>query len=815
MTPAMSIHAIALLISAALLWGAAVDSPLLILHGWGIGELLRLLGIFLFLYCLQYLCKKLKVKNIVLSLVLVALVLTHFELAAVASLGLLALTAGVIGRRVASNSQWIEQSDIAMHLAIGYALMIGVLQVSAHFPINTRELFTLAPIVLLSLLHRETASLSSDIAKYLRTPFRMGGTAFVLPAGVALSMLVYVALPETHSDALLANLRIAHQVRVTGMWPFDTVLYAWAAFPKGAAWLLTSHYLLAGEAAARLFNWFVILVTSLLIYREGIRLGFTTNSWLSVALFMSTPITFWCGFVLFDDAVFGLFVTAAIILTVNSSVKLTPGGVFVTLLLCSAAIATKITGLFLIPVIFALYLYRIVLVKPVNGGSVIEQQRIKYVLACLPLLVIGSMPYIFSYVQTGNPVFPLYNNIFKAENFPITRFQDLRWSADLGWDAIYKMAANTSQFMEGKNWTFGVQYALFLIPVVIELILRRKNTALLQYGLAIVVFSVFVFWQIRYVRYLYPIFPIYSILMASFLHRVSSGGLKPLVLIISILIIAINLVNVKSLNMYYSFDFKSWSPIETRRTVDYFEKSLNATVNLEYGTSAKVLYLHRPYSAGLDGSALNYNWASPVVKEAVDGAKNVSDVFRVIRKFGITHIILDEDIVKSAPTPFTRSVASIANLQRQLGSVQLWKVDTKLVAVDEAIKLNDRYAKNFLVSGWREPEPWGVWSYGDTAKIVMHLLNRDEKRPVHVKAFAMPYSPDNRIDGIKIRIMVNGRFLQEMSLRPQQIQQELSFDVPVSFMNNDDVINIEFQFPRAFDESLLQLGFSEITLEYK
>jgi len=806
---------IAIIISIGLLWVSSVDSPLLIFQNWSGGELLRLLGIFLFLYCLQQLSKKFNAKNAVPVLVLVALVLTHFELAAVASLGLLALTAGVIGRRVASNSQWIEQSDIAMHLAIGYALMIGVLQVSAHFPINTRELFTLASIVLLSLLHRETASLSSDIAKYLRAPFRMGGAAFVFPAGVALSMLVYVALPETHSDALITNLRMAHQVQVTGMWSFATELYAWAAWPKGAAWLLTSHYLLAGEAAARLFNWFVILVTSLLIYREAERLGFISNTWMAIALFLSTPVTFWCAFVMFDDAVFGLFVTAAIISAVNSSVKLTPGGVFVTLLLCSAAIATKMTGLFIIPVIFALYLYRIVLVKPVNGGSAIKQPFVKYVLACLPLLVIGSMTYIFSYVQTGNPVFPLYNDIFKAENFPITHFQDLRWSADLGWDAIYKMAANTSQFMEGKNWTFGVQYALFLIPVVIELILRRKNSALLQYGLAIVVFSVFVFWEIRYVRYLYPILPIYAILMASFLHRASSGGLKLLVLTISILIIAINLVNVKSLNMLYSFDLKSWSPVETRRTVDYFEKSLNETVNLEYGTSAKVLYLHRSYSAGLDGTALNYHWASPAINEAVDGAKNLSDAIRVIRKFGITHIILDEDIMKSAPTPFTRSVASIASLQRQLGSAQLWKVGEKFVAADEAIKLNDKHAKKFLVSGWREPEPWGVWAYGDTAQIVMHLLNRDEKSPVHVKAFAMPYTSDNRIDGIKIRIMVNGRFLQEMSFRPQQMQQELSFDVPVSFMSNDDVVNIEFQFPRAFDATLLQLGFSKITLEYK
>lgn len=811
----MLIHIIAIVFSVALLWLSSMDSPFAILHNWSDGELFRLLGIFLFLSCFQYLGKRAKATNALPIMALVAIVLSQFDLAAVAALGLLALTAAVIGKRVSAASQWTERTDIAVHLAIGYAIVLGVLQVAAHFPVNTRGLFTLAVIAVLVLLRRETVSLSADIVDMFRVPFKSEGMAFVLPVGAALCMLVYAALPETHSDALIVNLRMAHQVQVNGMWSFATELNAWEAWPKGSAWLLTVHYLLGGEGGAKLFNWFAIVITSLLVYREANRLGLTSNAWMPVALLLSTPIAFWCGFALFDDAVFGLFVTAAIISAVNSSAKLTPGGVFVTLIFCSAAMATKITGLLVMPVVTAIYIFRVVLERRIDAGVPDRWTLAKYAAACLPLLVIGAFVYVFAYIKTGNPVFPLYNDIFKAGNYPVERFQDLRWSEKLGWDAVYMMASNTSKFMEGRNWTFGIHHALFLIPVMIELYQRRKNTAFLQYGLAITVFTVLVFSQMRYVRYLYPIFPIYAILMTGVLHRVGSGRARLLVIATSILVIAVNLLNVKSLNMYYSFDLKSWSPVETRRFVDYFERSLNQTVNLEYGKSARVLYLHRPYSAGLDGTALNYHWASPTIRASVDGVQNVTNAVQMIRKYGVTHIILDEDVMRSAPTMFTRAIPTVARLQRQQGSAQLWKVNERFVVANEVMKLNDKSAMRYLVKGWREPEPWGTWAYGESAQMAMHALNRRADSPVHVKAFAMPYTPDSRKDGIKVRISVNGYFLREISLRPQQIQQELSFDVPASLVNDDEAISIEYQFPKAFDGSQFQLGFSEISLGYE
>ena len=811
------VYIVAIFFSIALLYSSANDSPLLILHRWRSGELFRLFGIFLFLYFLQYLCKIFKATIGFPILIIILAVLIQFNIASVTSVALLAFTAAVIGRRVTFGSQWFGKSDTAMHLAVGYSILIGILQVTAHFPINTQGLFTLASFAFLILLHRETTGLSVDIFEWLGKPFEANSAAFVLPVGVALSMLVYVAMPETHSDALILNLGMAHQMQVSGMWSFATERYAWADWPKGAAWLQAAHYLLGAEAGARLFNWFTLIVTSLLVYRESVRLAFSTSSTsVSIALFLSTPVAFWCAFVLFDDAVFGLFVTAAIIAAVNSSAIFTPRGVFVTLLLCSAAMATKITGLVIMPVIATVYVLRFVLNRAAIWRRLTGRNFIRYIWTLLPILAIGVIPYFVSYVKTGNPVLPLYNDIFKSENFPVERFQDLRWNAPLGWDAVFKMAANTSKFMEGGNWTFGMQHALFLIPVAVELFLRRKNIAVLQYGLAIVVCFILILFQARYVRYLYPIFPVYTILLASFLHRVRTGGLvRSIIVITSIFAIIINLINVKSLNMYYDFDLKTLSPVDARKFIDYFEKSLNETINLEYGSAARVLYLHRPYSAGLDGVAFIYHWSSPLIRGAFDNVKNEVEAIQAIRRFGITHIIIDAEVVKSVSTPFTQSIGTFARMQRQQGTAQLWKVDTTFVISNETVKLNNKNVKDLLLIGWREPESWGAWAYGESARITAHLVNRAIESPVYVRALAMPYAPKNRTDDINVEISVNGKVIEEIALHPQQEQKELSFNVPASLLRNSDVLDIDFIFSKAFDSSQLQLGFSEISYQYK
>jgi hypothetical protein len=813
----MFIHIILLGISIGVLFATSITSPIFALHNWEHPELWRLLGIFVFTYCLQYICKRIKTTNIAPAAIILLLLLIYFDVAAVFSVALLGLTAAAIGRRVAWRAQWSNLPDIGMHLTIGYAVAIGFIQIASHFKINFRELYLLLTAVILFVLNREVCVLLSGLVDSLRRPFKVSSIAFTLPFGVVLSMLIFVSFPETHSDALNLNLRIANQMSFNGIWSYASDLISWAVWPKGAAWLFTPHVMLGGESGARLCNGFAVLVTALLIYRESERLGFS-RGWLTMALFLSTPITFWISFVMFDDAVFGMFTTAAIIFSINSSKNISARGIFITLLLCSAAMATKMTGLFILPVVGLIYSFRLVLERSkYNWGNWdIIRPIFRFAVAFTPLIVIGVVPYVFMYIKTGNPIFPLYNDIFKAQDYPFERFQDLRWSASLGWNGIFKMAANTSKYIEGGDWTFGVQHALFFIPLLIEFIYRRKNIDFLLYGMSIIIFSLLLFSETKYVRYLYPVFPIYALLIGGVFDRFNSRNGKYFIYLLSIIAIGINLLNVKSLNMYYKFDYKPIFSNTPRRFVDYFEKSLAETVNLEAGRNARVLYIHRAYSAELLGTALNDDLFSPSLRHGVDGAKNTLDAINTIKKYAITYIISDEDITKSTPTPFLLSLPKVATLERQVGSAQLWKIDALLMSSGETVELNsdNKYVLNCLNQGWRTPEKWGIWAKGNIVRMPLRIIDRDAKSSLLIDAMVLPYTPPGRSEEIKIEILANGHLVQDISLQPEQIAKKLSFNVPAFDLDGDNVVNLDFKFSKPFDESQLQVGFSKITVNY-
>ena len=804
---------IALFVSVFLILQVGESRPLAIMADWDNRELYNIIGIFITTSALLFVYRFFKVSNIIPFTVLLVVILTHFSLSAVLSVGISAFVCLLIGRRFLHNVEWAK-TDISLQLAVGYATTAGALQVAVHFPINSVAAYAIASFLVLIILRREVKQVFEELGIWLEMPFNQNSQGLSIVFGLLLSVLLLAAFSETHSDALMVNLRMAHQIKVNGMWSFDTSLYAWADWPKAAAWLQTLHYLPADEQGARLFNVFIVILTVILVVNEAKRLGYASIAWLIAALFLSSPLTFWCAFVLFDDAVFGFFVAAAIISAVNTNtLKNGWPSIIVTIFLASAACATKITGLALAPVILFVYTIKFVVREEGIKWHYMRYDFKNYLLVSLLLTGIAAAPYVFSYYQTGNPVFPLYNDIFLAKDFPSTRFQDLRWTAALGWDIIFRMTARTSEFMEGGNWTFGLQHALFLIPILIHLFHREKNYKLQLYAATLLLFSLIVFSQAKYLRYLYPVLPIYALLIASLFDDWKFRGSKIVLNGLVISICVINLLNVKSLNMYYKFDVKPLAGDDTRRFSEYYEKSLNEFVNHEYGKYSKVLYLHRSYSAGLDGQALNYNWASPNIRSSIDGIKGGNDAFEVISRLGITHIILDKEIADKSPTAFSRSVTLFANLQKQVGSAQLWEVDRKLIPSDFKLRMSDLRVKNYLGQGWAGLEFWGVWATGDSANLSLKVRRENPSSPVRVKAFAMPYFPEGRADRFKASIFTNGKFVQDVLLESKMEQQEIIFLVPANLIGIDGTLNIEFRFSEAFDHSKLQLGFSEIMLK--
>ena len=807
-----TLQILAFVCSIFLLWKFSTSSPIAILDEWDSREFYSLGGIFLGAYALFWISRYYQLSNAVPVAILSALTLTHFSFPAVISVLVSAIVCLVIGRKITEGVDWARK-DFPIQLVAGYAVIGAVLQICVHFPVNSAVAYFGAAFVALVIFRRQTKTLMVEIGNWLEAPFQQTGHWMPIAFGVALSVLAMAAFSETHSDALIANLRLAHQIQVNGKWSFDTDLYAWAAFPKVAAWLQMLHYVTAGEQGARLFNASVVICTALIIINEARRLGFNSRAWAVAALFLSAPLTFWCAFVMFDDAIFGIFVVAALVAAVNSLENSGQArGFIISLLFASAACATKITGLVFLPVLLFIYILHGIVSHDGFVRLYYLVSEKKYILIVLTLMGIAFLPYLYAYYQTGNPVFPLYNDIFRAEGYPATRFQDGRWNAPLSWGAIFQMTANTSTFMEGRNWTFGLQYGLFLLPIVIELFVRKKNKKLQLYSAAVLIFSILVINQLNYSRYLYPIIPIYCLLLASVLESWKYKFAEWMLGLFILFAVAINIINIKSLNMFYRFDLKPLAGGDTRRYVEYFEKSLNNVVNTEYGKYSKVLYLHRPYGAELDGIALNYHWGSPAVVEGVNNVRDISSAFAFLKKFEVTHIILDYEIAGSSPTAFSTSVPLLAQYKEQVGSSQLWEIDQKRFPLNSTLRLGSPGVKEYLLSGWRGIEHWGVWAYGDAAHLSMKVLDTKHSNDIRFNAFAMPYFPEGRIGQFTINIFVNGVSIQNFSFEPKMQQQEFGFLIPKEVIGKDGMLDIEFRFPKHYDNSQLQLGFSQISL---
>jgi hypothetical protein len=358
-----------------------------------------------------------------------------------------------------------------------------------------------------------------------------------------------------------------------------------------------------------------------------------------------------------------------------------------------------------------------------------------------------------------------------------------------------------------------------------------------MYLISVLCFSFLVFNQIHYLRYLYPVSALYCLLLILVFEgiEIKAALSRKILEWVLLLCVGINILNVKSLNMFYRFDFSGFTKPASSSFTNYNEKPLNEYVNSDYGSSAVVLYLHpqRPYTASLNGTGLKYHWTSQIIMSEVNRIKSLHDLKEFVSKYNVTHVIFDKDSQVSSsirehnplnvgwrkelfsgdPLEIYKLLPQLAELQRSSGSVELWRVGVIPIFPNEIIKLNDTSISRLLVRGWLPQEPWGVWSEGDSASMNVKILSEQISTYLHININAMPYSPADRVDDMHVQVYANKVFIKEIDLKPIQFTK-IDIDIPKSVISNEN-ITLDFLFSKPFDNRRLQLGFSEMSFEYK
>jgi len=510
----------------------------------------------------------------------------------------------LVGRRVASRA------SPPLALLLGLAVWIFLISLAVHFPINTRLLYAVALAVPFIFGWHELGA----AARSWRWPTatRVQAVTLAVLLFILVAQWLVALMPEVSSDGLGMHLAAPMAIAHDRLWKFDYQNFVWALMPMGADWAYTAAYLLggqpAGEGAAKMLNFALLAVVTLMIRNTARRWVPETKANLAAALFASTPLVQLVTGSLFVENVWAAMILGGILSLIEG--ELVWAGI-----LLGTGLAVKIgTSAYLAPAIVV--------------GAVIAFRRKKAphaALALMLLVVLAAPTYVTAWLKTGNPVYPFLNQIFRAPSFDVTApFEDTRYREPLRWRTIYDVTFRTDKYYEAQKGGMGFQYFLLLIPAAF-FARRRDNRLLLAVGLAAAILTLKLQPN---VRYLYPALPLFSIGLAE----------TP---------VGWALVGVTALNVgflpasgWYDKDFAAFRREERAAYLREYAPQRELTEYLNRNaTGEPAAYFEGDLTAGLLGQPYTDTWHSYAYWLELGESQDANQLISVFRRRKIRYVI--------------------------------------------------------------------------------------------------------------------------------------------------------------------------------
>jgi hypothetical protein len=208
--------------------------------------------------------------------------------------------------------------------------------------------------------------------------------------------------------------------------------------------------------------------------------------WASLALFASLPPLVWLAAGMQTELA-GTAVTLALVAVIVADA---PGRLWAGAVLFAGLFALKLAhGMAALPLLaYAVWRHRMGLPwKRFAPGLVL-------------FAVLASSSYLQSWLATGNPLLPLFNDAFLSPYFPAEQFSDPRWHAGVGPDLLWRMTFDTDRYVEA--WDGGLGFTLIALAGVWCLRLTRpRHRALILAATATLLLPLL---PMQYARYAFP-----------------------------------------------------------------------------------------------------------------------------------------------------------------------------------------------------------------------------------------------------------------------------------------------------------------------
>ena len=397
-----------------------------------------------------------------------------------------------------------------------------------------------------------------------RTWTRARGAAFLLLVFVLGMHWLFIPQPESSADGLAMHLAIPLNIARHHVFTYQPGRIFWSVMPMGADWCYTIVHVLAGEFAARLLDFAMLLIVAALLYVAVRRWVTPAVAYLILALFASTSLVqMVTGSLLVEN-----FLAAMILGAFLAIWRFGETGdrrlLYAAALLAGTAMAIKLGALAYLAAAFP--------VAAIEAGRQWKRLGPRPALAAVLVLIATAVPsYAVAWRMTGDPLFPFMNRVFPSPLLDAgADFTDLRYHQPLAWHTPFDLTFHTDRYYEGRPGGLGFAYFLFVPLGLLAALAVTRRPAVAAAAASLAGFLI-VLKLVPNARYLYPALPLMLLPVAVLFGWLRRGALRRALIVLAVACVTLNAWFLSSSSNFHS-DFYEQAPLSRAARQAYIRK---------------------------------------------------------------------------------------------------------------------------------------------------------------------------------------------------------------------------------------------------
>ncbi len=527
-------------------------------------------------------------------------------------------------------------------LGTGISLFAWIIGVMALFPINYAATYLLLFAIPVILHRHHLASdfrrIRTQLANIPDLSLSAYASAILLMACFLLHLLVAMK-PEYSHDGLAMHLAIPASVAAHHQFIFDSKETMWASMPMMGDWAYTAVHMLGGEYADRLLNFsFLIIILGMLAHslRRFLPL---TDSLLLTALFASSPLIQLLAGSLFIENFWAMNLFTVFLLSLDYWETGKKRSLLLSGVILGIGLATKFGSLGFAAPAFLFLLW-----------CAARWKQKRWALPSMGLVLFFGIPhYLRAWLETGNPVFPFLNHIFKSPYFNSTvKFVDTRYQEGFSFSSLYDLTFQTGRFLEGLNGGWAFQYVFFL-PIAFAAVIWKRNVMTLTAICIATVSFIASMQSMSNARYLFPAMILLTIFIGNLFLLLREGhqNLYRAAVVATLVLFSLNLWFLPASGWYH----RDLAPIylfQPEKRLAYRDMQSSERTLVDYMNQAHpgkpVAFIGTNAIAGLKGKAFTISWHHTPFFEQLYQLKSAGECRDFFKSLNIEYLIVPRNL---------------------------------------------------------------------------------------------------------------------------------------------------------------------------